>query len=77
MSLVPIIRAYSLPGDLVLDAFAGSASTCAAALLTGRKYVGIELDNEYFHEAVARMDRVKERIAAKKRPSQILIPTMR
>jgi DNA modification methylase len=77
MSLVPIIRAYSLPGDLVLDAFAGSASTCAAALLTGRKYVGIELDNEYFHEAVARMDRVKERIAAKKRPFQILIPTMR
>ena len=77
MSLLPIIRAYSLPGDTVLDCFCGSASTCAAALLTGRKYIGIELDNEYFMQASARMERVKERIAAKKRSSQVLIPTTR
>lgn len=77
MSLLPIIQAYSLPGDIVLDCFCGSASTCAAALLTGRKYIGIELDNQYFTQAAARMERVKERIAAKKRSSQVLIPTMR
>jgi len=77
MSLIPIIRAYSLPGDVVLDAFCGSASTCAAALLTGRRYVGIELDDQYFQQAAARMERVKERIAAKKRSSQMLIPTSR
>jgi site-specific DNA-methyltransferase (adenine-specific) len=53
MSLVPVIRAYSLPGDVVLDAFCGSASTCAAALLTGRKYIGIELDPEYHQAASA------------------------
>ena len=74
MSLVPIIRAYSLPGDVVLDAFCGSASTCAAALLTGRKYIGIELDSEYFNQASARLARVKGRIAAK-RSSLELIPT--
>lgn len=72
ISLAPIIRAYSLPGDVVLDAFCGSASSCAAALLTGRKYVGVELDGTYFLQAAARIERVKERIAAKKRRSQIL-----
>ena len=76
MSLVPVIRAYSLPGDVVLDAFCGSASTCAAALLTGRRYIGMEMDAEYFSQASGRMDRVKARIAAK-RFSQSLIPTLR
>jgi site-specific DNA-methyltransferase (adenine-specific) len=76
-ALVPLIRSFSLPGESVLDPFAGSGSSCAAALLTGRKYIGIELDSEYFHQASARLDRVKERIAAKKRSSQLLIPTLR
>ncbi len=75
MSLVPVIRAYSLPGDVVLDAFCGSASTCAAALLTGRRYIGVEMDAEYFSQASQRMDRVKARIAAK-RFSQSHIPTL-
>jgi DNA modification methylase len=72
-SLVPIIRAFTLPGDLVLDAFCGSASTCAAALLTGRRYTGIELDAEYHRVATQRMDRIRERIA--ERSSLVGIPT--
>ena len=76
MSLVPSIRAYSLPGDTVLDAFCGSGSACAAALLTGRKYIGIELDAEYHRAASERMDRIRERIA-RKRSSRVLIPTLR
>lgn len=66
MSLLPIIRAYSLPGDVVLDAFCGSGSTCAAALLTGRRHIGIELDSDYYQAASARLARVKERIAARR-----------
>lgn len=66
VSLVPVIRTYSLPGDVILDAFCGSGSTCAAALLTGRKYIGIELDRQYYLQAIARLDRVKERVAAKR-----------
>jgi len=38
----------------------------AAALLTGRKYVGIEFDAEYFNQASARLARVKETVAAKR-----------
>jgi DNA modification methylase len=75
-ALAPLVRSFTLPGELVLDPFAGSGSSCAAALLTGRRYVGIELDAEYFHQASARLERVHERIAAKKRSSQVLIPTM-
>jgi DNA modification methylase len=75
-ALAPLIRSFSLPGELVLDPFAGSGSSCAAALLTGRKYSGIELDSEYFQQASERIARVRGRIAAK-RSSQVLIPTLR
>ncbi len=74
MSLVPVIRAFSLPGDMVLDPFAGSGSSCAAALLTGRKYIGMEMDDEYFHQASSRLERVQVRIAAR-RSSPSGIPT--
>lgn len=77
VALAPLVRSFTLPVELVLDPFAGSGSSCAAAFLTGRRYVGIELDAEYFQQASVRLERVKERIAAKKRSSQVLIPTMR
>jgi len=35
-------------GDLVLDPFAGSGSTCVAAELSGRKWIASEIDPEYF-----------------------------
>ena len=38
-----IIRVSSNPGDLVLDPFAGSGTTLAAAKRLGRRYLGIEL----------------------------------
>ena len=79
-SLAPLIRAFSLPGEIVLDAFCGSGSTCAAALLTGRKYIGIELDAEYHQAASQRMDRVKERIAKRSSPSfptRYILPALR
>ena len=65
-SLAPLVGSFSLPGELILDPFAGSGSTCAAALLTGRRYIGIEMDDAYFQQASARMERVKVRIAAKR-----------
>ena len=63
--LQPLIRAFSKPGAIVLDPFAGSGSTAAAAALSGRRYVGIELDGRYCRHARTRLAGV-ERYTARK-----------
>jgi site-specific DNA-methyltransferase (adenine-specific) len=50
--LKPLIESFTAPGQVVLDPFAGSGSTCVAAHRTGRNYIGIELDGA--HQATAR-----------------------
>jgi site-specific DNA-methyltransferase (adenine-specific) len=45
--LSTLINALTEPGDLVVDPFAGSASTLRAAVATGRNAWGCELDAEY------------------------------
>ena len=39
-----IIKASSNEGDLVLDPFCGCATTCVAAELEGRRWIGIDID---------------------------------
>jgi DNA modification methylase len=73
-ALVPLIRSFTLQGETILDPFAGSGSTCAAAALTGRKYIGMEMDDAYFQHATDRLNRVHRRIASK-RFSGVGIPT--
>jgi site-specific DNA-methyltransferase (adenine-specific) len=51
-----IIELASVPGELVLDPFMGVGSTGVAALETGRRFLGIELDKEYFKAAKRRLD---------------------
>ena len=46
-ALIPLIEAFSAPGDSVLDPFAGSGSTLLAARHCGRESIGIELDAKY------------------------------
>jgi len=55
------IRNSSEPGDLVLDPFAGSAATLVAALLSGRRAIGIEIDVDNFRAAVARLESICEK----------------
>lgn len=42
-----LIAAATMPGDLVLDPFAGSCSTGVACVELGRRFVGIEREREY------------------------------
>ncbi|MBN1266202.1 MAG: site-specific DNA-methyltransferase [Anaerolineales bacterium] len=42
-----VIQLYSYRGDVVLDPFAGSGTTCAAAKKLGRAYVGYEVSEGY------------------------------
>lgn len=53
--LMPLIESFSKPGDLVLDPFCGSGSTCEAAFLANRRYLGFELDQNYHAAATARL----------------------
>ena len=50
------IEMYSFAGDVVLDPFNGSGSTCVAAKMTGRTFVGIDLSKEYCAIAQKRVD---------------------
>lgn len=50
-----IIKASSNIGDIVLDPFAGSFTTCAVAHKLGRKTVGIDLNHEYFEIGIRRV----------------------
>ena len=50
-----IIRTYTNEGDTVLDFTMGSGSTGVACVNTGRKFIGIELDEKYYDIAHTRI----------------------
>ncbi len=54
-----IIRSSSNEGDLVLDPFAGSATTLAVAKKLRRKWIGFELSDEYAKQGEERLDNIK------------------
>ncbi|ENG7589774.1 DNA methylase, partial [Salmonella enterica] len=58
-SLQPLIESFTHPGAIVLDPFAGSGSTCVAALQAGRRYIGIELLEQYHRTGQQRLAAVR------------------
>lgn len=59
-----LIKTYSNESDTVLDFTCGSGSTGVAAINTNRKFIGIELDKDYFAIAEQRInDRAAKLIA--------------
>jgi site-specific DNA-methyltransferase (adenine-specific) len=50
-----LIQLYSFKGDMILDPFAGSGTTCLAAMAAGRDYVGYEINEEYARLAEKRL----------------------
>jgi len=51
-----LIKTYTNPGNTVLDNTMGSGSTGVAAVQCGRKFIGIEMDSEYYKLAKQRIE---------------------
>lgn len=51
-----LIKTYTNENEIVLDNCMGSGSTCVAAINTGRRYIGYELDEKYFDIAKGRVN---------------------
>jgi len=52
-----LIRKHSNEGDLILDTFAGSATTAIAAINTNRQFIGTELDEEFYNKSIERIQK--------------------
>lgn len=59
-----IVRAASVPGDLVLDPFSGSGTTGVAAARLGRAYIGIDKEQDYLERTVRRFHDLDGEVAA-------------
>ncbi len=51
-----IIQVHTNPNDTILDLFMGSGTTGVAALELKRKFIGIEINEEYFKIASSRIE---------------------
>lgn len=56
-----LVNTYTNEGDIVLDNCMGSGSTGVACINTNRKFIGMELDRQYFDIAVKRIEEANER----------------
>lgn len=51
-----LVETYTRPGEVVLDNVMGSGTCGISALQTGRKFIGIEKDAQYFSTAYKRIE---------------------
>jgi DNA modification methylase len=54
-----LVAMFSPRGGTVLDPFAGSGTTGVAAVQSGRRFIGVELDREHFDTACERISRAQ------------------
>lgn len=65
-----LIKTYTDNGMTVLDNCMGSGSTGVACLNTGRKFIGIEKDEQYFEVAKERIESVQKDLEMQKHEQQ-------
>lgn len=57
--LATLIETSSNRGEVVLDSFCGTGSTLVAAVMTGRRAIGIECDEKYVERAIAKVSKAQ------------------
>lgn len=50
-----ILSRYAKPGDIILDTHVGSASSLIACHRTQHRFIGFELDEDYYRMAMKRL----------------------
>jgi site-specific DNA-methyltransferase (adenine-specific) len=61
--LKTLIELFTVEGQMVLDPFAGSASTVVAAIASNRRYFAVERDAEMFEIAAKRIEEALAKVA--------------
>lgn len=61
--IIQLINYYTKEGDLIFDPFMGSFTTAVCCHKTGRRYLGAELDKEYFDKGSERLNKLKSQIS--------------
>lgn len=56
--MADIVSRFTKPGDVILDPFCGAATTGVAALLSGRRFVGVDINADHVQTAGQRLQSV-------------------
>ena len=61
------LEQHSSPNDLILDCYCGVGSFCVAAKMLGRRYIGIDISEEYCEIARQRLEAVDDGVPVKEK----------
>lgn len=59
--MIDLVLRHTNENDIILDPYMGSGTTCVAAIRTGRRYIGIELDEGYYKIAEERIKQEEDK----------------
>jgi site-specific DNA-methyltransferase (adenine-specific) len=60
-----LIGSFTRPGDIIVDPMCGSGTTCVAAKMLGRRYIGIDISEDYCRIARERLQAVETGVPVK------------
>jgi len=69
-----LVKTYTNPGDTVLDFTMGSGTTGVACIQTGRNFIGVEMDAEYFSIAQRRIQAAQPPLFVEQPPALVEDP---
>lgn len=61
--IIDILNKFTKESDLIFDPFMGSFTTAVACYKMGRRYLGAELDKEYFNKGNERLNKLRSQIS--------------